>query len=390
MVGYSQFRREYDELLSRAYAEARRPYLETIAPIPRHAFGLSSWRYFIEINAACNLRCTMCIQGDRKGYQHKNGVMDQRLFERILDKIKKENSSADICLYGNSEPFLHPRLPECVASIKKRGLTCQISSNLNVVKNFKETLEAKPDVFIISVSGFTQEVYGRAHRGGDIERVKQNMRTLAKTRDDLKSTSSILVHYHLYQDNWGEEFDRMKAFATDLGFNFIFSWARSISMEKTIQYLRLRERQRCGSVPPLKVSKAALGHSEDWTTLFPEVSEEFLKNIERLGITPEEASSFYKNYPEPSVCPVGDLLTFIRHDGSVALCCCFSDSRLTAAPNFLKASQEQIKRGRRWHPLCRECLRYKMNMYFHILDMPMWDRIMAEKFPNIPADRRKF
>jgi pyruvate-formate lyase-activating enzyme len=389
-VGEPQLREEHDELLSRAYAEARRPYLETVAPIPAHAFQLLSWRYFVEINSGCNLRCSMCIRGDWQGYEHTHGFMGPGLYEQILDKIQQENNKADVCLYGNSEPFLHPRLPQCVAAVKQRGLTCLVSTNLMVVRNLRETLETQPDALIVSVSGFTQEVYGRAHRGGDIELVKTNMQALAKARAEIGSTVPVLVHYHLYRDNWGDEFERMRAFATDLGFTLTLSWARSISMEKTIQYLRLRERQTCGSVPPLQVSAAGLGPQHDWASLFPEVTPDFLNDVERLGITPDEASALYTHYPEPAVCPVGDLFTYIRHDGSVALCACLSDNRLSVAPDFLEVSQEQLSRRRRWHSLCRECLRYKMHMYFHIVDIPMWDRVMAEKFPNIPADRRKF
>jgi pyruvate-formate lyase-activating enzyme len=375
-----------DESVSLAYAEARRPYLETDSPIPSEAFRLRSWRYFVEINTGCNLRCAMCIRSDRKSQGHANAIMDHSLLERVLDKIKVENSDAHVCLYGNSEPFLHARLPECVTAVKTRGLFCLLSTNLNIVRNLKETLESGPDIFIVSVSGFTQDVYGRAHRGGNIERVKANMRTLAETRAEIGSTVPILVHYHLYRDNWGDEFDRMKEFSEALGFAITTSWARSISMEKTIQYLRLRDRQTRGSVPPMTL---AVGPDQnDRGTLLDDVTEDFLSDIARLGISPDEATGFYGHYPVPSVCPVGDLFTFVRHDGRVSLCGCVSDSRLTLG-HFLDQSQDDLCRLRRGHPLCRECLRYKMNMYFHIVDTPMWDRIMARKFPAIPADRRK-
>jgi hypothetical protein len=220
--------------------------------------------------------------------------------------------------------------------------------------------------------------------------VKENMKLVAATRASLGSTVPVLVHYHLYQDNWGEEFDKMKAFATELGFTITVSWARSISMEKTIQYLRYKEKKTTGAVPPLKVSPAGYGGKEALISLFPEVTETFLKDIDRLGITPDEASNIYKKYPEPTVCPVGDMFTYIRYDGSVSLCSCVSDTRLTVASNFLEVTQDQLHRRRRFNPLCRECLRYKMHMYYHIVDIPMWDQKMAQKFPTIPTDRRKF
>ena len=387
-------RQEYEVLLQRAYDDARLPYRESPTEIPEEAFqkssGNSSWRYFVEINSACDLHCSMCMQGDLRGYEHKNGIMNQDLFERVVDKIKMENDTADICLYGNSEPFLHPRLPECVSYIRKSGLTCLVSTNFNRARKLQEVLEAEPSYLIISVSGFSQEIYGRAHRGGDIEKVKENLRRLSKLRTEMGSHVPVLVHYHLYRDNWGEEFDNMKAFAGKLGFPITPTWARSISMEKTIQYLRYREKKTTGRVPPLKVTSAAYGGQCDWASVFPEVTEEFLIDMERLGITPDEATEFYKQYPTPHVCPIGDLFTYIRYDGSVCLCSCFADRRLSVATDFLNVSQEEIRRRRRWQSICHECLRYKMHMYFHVLNIPMWDEIMAQRFPEIPPDRRKF
>ncbi len=387
-------KKEYNELLARAYEDARRPYRETVTQIPEEAFqkstGNSSWRYFLEINSGCNLHCVMCVQGDLKGFEHKNGIMSQDLFEKIADKIQRENSTADVCLYGNSEPFMHPRLAQCVASVRKRGLTCLVSTNLTIIKNLRDVLEAQPSILIVSLSGFTQEIYGRTHKGGNIEVVKRNMQELARLRKELNSSVPVLVHYHLYRDNWGDEFDKMKAFALELGFGITSTWARSISMEKSIQYLRYKEKEKTGSVPALRVSKAAEGLNKDWTKLLPEVTDEFLQNIARLGITPDESAGFYKKYPTPIVCPVGDLFTYIRYDGSVSLCACFADMRLIIAPSFLDVTQEEIRRRRRWQSICYECLRYKMNLYFHILDIPMWDDIMAQKFPEIPPDRRKF
>ena len=132
-----EMKKEYDELLARAYEEARRPYRETITPIPEEAFqqstGESSWRYFLEINSACNLQCSMCVQSDLTGFSHKNGLMSMELFEGIVDKIQKENSKADICLYGNSEPFIHPRLAQCISAVRKRGLSCLVSTNFNII-----------------------------------------------------------------------------------------------------------------------------------------------------------------------------------------------------------------------------------------------------------------
>lgn len=351
-----------DELMT-AYAQAVRPYIDPPGLIPEPFFKLKSWTYFIEINSTCNLHCILCSSGNRQGYEHINGYMSLELLEKILDKIKMENPEARVLPYGNSEPFLHPELPECISAIKRHGFKCEIATNLNVVNRLDEVLAANPDYLIISVSGFTQEVYGKTHRGGNIETVKNNMRLLAEARLKCEHKVHVIVNYHKYIDNLGSELDQMKSFAEQCGFGFLDSPARSISMENTIQYLRLIQKTQTGHVPPIRIGK----DGKDWNSLLPPVTKYFVENIERLLLSPKEASQSYSIIPIPEVCPVGDVFTFIRHDGLVSLCACLSDRRLTIG-NYLEMTQDQMSETRRGHPICRECLRYRMNLYFHAID----------------------
>jgi len=55
--------------------------------------------------------------------------------EKCLDKMKTENPNAVVCVYVNSDPFLHPRMPEVVAAVKARGFRCEFATNLNKMKN---------------------------------------------------------------------------------------------------------------------------------------------------------------------------------------------------------------------------------------------------------------
>ena len=117
----------------RAYDAACVPFAHGGGAISIEETRLKSWRYFLEINSLCSLHCPTCTKGDQTGYDHLTGTMDPDLMERILDKIAAENPKAIVFCYGNSEPFLHPKRPECIASIKRRGLNAQMSTNLNFV-----------------------------------------------------------------------------------------------------------------------------------------------------------------------------------------------------------------------------------------------------------------
>ena len=350
--------------LEAAYREAARPFYEGGGAISEHEVGMRSWRYFLEVNSACNLKCPTCTKGNKSGYEHQTGLMDPDLMERCIDKIKSENPEAIVFLYGNSEPFLHPRLPECIAAVKARGLRCELSTNLNYIHRVSEVLAAQPDFMIISLSGFTQEVYVKGHAGGQIEKVKANMKILGTANQLVNPRVKMSVNYHLYKDN-GHELELMRAFADGCGIGLFTSNARAISMENAIQYLREGEGNPRFEVQPGR---------PDWNTALPPVSQQWKDTMDRLKIPPQRARQMYEKYPVQSVCPVGagGMFTFIRHDGKTSMCACVADRRITVG-DYLDTTPEQMIEQRTGHAICKMCLKYRTNLYFHIVDREQWE-----------------
>ena len=330
--------------------------------------------YHIEINSQCNLRCKLCGAGNLSAFQTKNGIMKPGYFRKILEKIRAENDRSTVLPFGNSEPFLNRNIYEYVEIIKENNLKCTLSSNLNVFSNVERVLMLEPDTFIISISGFTQNIYSIAHRGGNIETVKEHMKKLSsiKYKNNLKTT--IVLNYHLYRYNWGKDFDDAKKLAQDLGFIFAPNCARSISMEMTLQYMSQIEKERLGCAPTRLPFEVPL-------------SQAFYEGIETLIVRPEDAFVMYNDVPSAIVCPFTHFETYIRADGSVQLCGCCSDSRLVLVPDFLKTSHQELQRKRRWHPFCDVCLRTKTYLYFNMVDLHKWDSVVKAAIPQIPSDR---
>lgn len=348
------------------YDEAAKPFYEGGGAITPAEIRLKSWRYFLEINSACNLHCPSCTKGNKKGYEHKNGIMDFELMERILDKIKSENPNAIVFTYGNSEPFLHPRLPECITAIKARGLHPHISTNLNVLRRLSDFLSAAPDQVIVSLSGFTQGVYVKGHAGGDIEKVKANMYEFAQANNErpLPDRIPVLVNYHVYNDN-EHEIALMREYATNLGFGFFTSIARAISMENAIQYCRSKD----PDATPFEVQEGR----PDWNYALPPVGQTYKDTMDRLRIPPTKAREMYEAYQLSEICPVraGSMFTFIRHDGNTSLCACVADRRIKIG-DYLDTSAEQLTEQGRKHAICQQCQKYKLSLYFHIADRDKW------------------
>lgn len=352
--------------LQAEYEAAAIPFIESQGAIMAEHCRMKSWRYFLEINSACNLRCPTCTKGNMEGYDHQTGFMDMDLMELILNKIQSENPKAIVFPYGNSEPFLHPKLPECIAAIKRRGLNCEFASNLNHVARVDEVFAAKPDMIIISLSGFTQEVYEKGHAGGKIDKVKANMKILAEACKAAKSDTKVLVNYHVYKDNEHER-PLMEKYATELGIGFFTSFARAISMENAIRYLQMREEKETGKPVRFTVKE----NGPDYNAMLPPIGQKYIDTMERLKIPPQNAREMYQCYPIHKVCPVGDMFTFIRHDGKTSMCACVADRRLTLG-DYLLTTQEKLSEQRRGHPICEQCLKYRMNLYFHIVDREKW------------------
>lgn len=353
------------EEMQRAYYEAAIPFYEGGGAITQAQTRLHSWRYFLEINSACTLRCPSCTKGT-KDYEHQNGFMDLELMGKVLDKIKSENPDAIVFTYGNSEPFVHPKLPECIIAIKARGLHPELSTNLNHIQRVDELLDAGPDLIIISLSGFTQDVYVKGHAGGDVEKVKRNMMTVAHANNarPLERRVKIMVNYHVYKDN-EHEIALMKEYATNLGIGFFTSYARAISMENAIQYVRKHDPE----ATPFEVQEGR----PDWNQLFPPVSQVYQDAVARMHIPPTKAREMYQHHPKSGMCPVGagGIFTFIRHDGKTELCACVADRRVTLT-DYLDATPAKLIEERDGHSICKQCLKYQLNKYFMITDRDKW------------------
>ncbi len=66
------------------------------------------------------------------------------------------------------------------------------------------------------------------------------------------------------------------------------------------------------------------------------------------------------------------MFTFIRHDGKTQMCSCTADRRITLG-NYLTTTPEQMIEQRTGHAICKQCIKYRTNLYFHIVDREVWD-----------------
>jgi MoaA/NifB/PqqE/SkfB family radical SAM enzyme len=297
---------------------------------------------YIDIFGYCNLRCPSCPVGNWSNDEAKAftaGMIEETTLRQILEKALAESEISSVGLFNWTEPLLNPNVNHLINVVRSYGLTCSISSNLNILKDPMGLLASGVDWIRISVSGFSQEIYGHYHKKGDIERVKYNMRRLAEARDELDAKSDIEVFFHKYLDNRDDE-AKMKIFAESLGFRFVSAWAYLMPVEKML----------------------AIAEPESKNA--SELTDQDRDLISRLALSPEDALSVTRAKNNKD-CPLYDYLT-IDIRGDVFLCCAASGKPQNQIANYLDTSLGDIYKAQLRHSLCGSCLKHGLpELYGH-------------------------
>lgn len=296
--------------------------------------------YWIEIVGTCNLRCPTCPTGNFLDSEfsvgrNPTGFMELSLYRKILEKIRADDVSdrIEIHLYTWGEPLMHPRVAEFVALTKEMGFYCGLSSNLNLDKNLKDAIKAKPDFFRVSLSGYYQDHYRETHKRGDIRVVKSNMYRLRHMLEQYGTETDVQVLYHVYKHNAGEDLLMMLKLCQELDFTLEPVWAFYMPLEKTLDYLAGK------------------------------VSREDRDTIDRLAMDPARIAEAARPFRDQD-CALRKSQMTLNVDGSVQLCCATFDRASVVAPDFTRTPHMELQRLRYADPLCGACMDKGQHVYF--------------------------
>ncbi len=190
----------------------------------------------IDISGICNLKCISCPRGNMD--EHSSvGFMSSEEYKSVLDKLLRELPFlGSIQLYTWGEPLLNRELPEIIRITRDAKVLTALSSNLNVKRGYKEVVEAKLDWFKISASGF-DESYEVTHTGGNWEVFLDNLYGLANLRERYHPDMQVVLNYHLYKHNIGDDYHRMEELCEKLDFIFRPSPAYLYPLDNVRDYI---------------------------------------------------------------------------------------------------------------------------------------------------------
>jgi len=198
----------------------------------------------VEISG-CNLKCAMCPRGGVHGLVNgRSGLMDAALFGRILAKFREEKIGVAELWFANwGEPLLNPAFPEMArharACLPDARLT--LFTNLTRLPNPEAVAGAGLDVIEVSLSGMTQETYGRNHAGGDLKKVLENLAALGAAKKRLRSPVEIVLKFHDYVYNKSDAAEAAELCRKN-GFTFRLNWCYISSVEGCASFQKDRER----------------------------------------------------------------------------------------------------------------------------------------------------
>jgi len=180
--------------------------------------------------ASCNLSCFMCTVRKRTS----TGVMDLDLFFRIRDKVlSADGIKIDRVTVGHrGEPTMNKDLHTILACIWETWQPPEFTLNTNLTNsvNSLNLLLSRIKAVNGSLSGMTQEVYSRNHRGGQVQTVLDNFVALTATKSKLRSQCFIQMIWHCYKYNV-HEYSLAEKFCADHSIKFTPIQPRIIDIE---------------------------------------------------------------------------------------------------------------------------------------------------------------
>jgi MoaA/NifB/PqqE/SkfB family radical SAM enzyme len=180
--------------------------------------GLYPYILFVEISNACNLRCPICLMGQRKLIQRKNRMSFEN-YVKVLEPLK--DYLVIVFLYNWSEPFLNKDIYRIIEWNTKADIATVVSSNLNSPVNAISLIESDLDMLIISGDGITQDIYKKYRIGGNLDIVFENLSKIVAAKKKARSSYPFIEWQCLVTRHNEPQMDDIRRIALERGADIV-------------------------------------------------------------------------------------------------------------------------------------------------------------------------
>ncbi len=176
---------------------------------------------FIEVTPLCNLRCVFCpcyIEGEEVTESRNTRYMSLDSFKRIIDHIYGR-FNFQICFTYSGEPLMNKDIFKMVRYLSEHEIPVVIHSNAMLLTpaRIEEMIESGLDRFIVSFDGATKKTYEDVRRGGDFDRVVNNIRCLVERRKEAGLTKPFVEMQFVVTSKNRDEIPLFRRLCEDIG-----------------------------------------------------------------------------------------------------------------------------------------------------------------------------
>ncbi|MDQ3239055.1 MAG: radical SAM protein [bacterium] len=175
------------------------------------------WNFPMSINLEttnhCNLRCIMCPRHlTDRGF----GLMDDSLYQKLIDEIAENGGVQVLTLIKDGESLIHPRVHELIkyAKDRKAAKRIEIFSNAILLDEDRgiKLIEAGLDVLNISLDAMDSETYKKIKGRDQYDVVVKNTKRFAEIKREMGKKKPLLVAKFIGMTENGEQLEQFKTF----------------------------------------------------------------------------------------------------------------------------------------------------------------------------------
>src|SRR5690242_2124262 len=267
----------------------------------------------VEVTAACNLRCRMCLVRYRPPVSRSVGSMSFDTFRALVDDVP---GLEKITLQGLGEPLLNPELVAMVAYASGRGIRVGFNTNGTLLdaRRAEALIGAGLDWLHVSVDGATRTTYADI-RGRDArERVDRNVTTLVAVRERLGGRRpSLSIVFVAMRANVNELPELVEQTA---------AWGVPTLRVQNLSHDFSDARDGCDyeAIRAFTAAQALWSDDDAVAGIFDDARERAAKLGVRLRLPEVEATASPRPPGTPG-CTWPWTSTYVTHDGRVQPCC---------------------------------------------------------------------
>ena len=187
--------------------------------LPKRPFGYPVIAQ-VEPANVCNLSCPLCLTASENDSRPR-AVLSYDAFRAFIDDVG--DYLLLIILWNWGEPFLNPDIFKMISYAKQRGILLHSSTNGNIrfsEEKAAQLVDSGLDSLIVAVDGVTQETYARYRKGGNLETVLENIRTIVAVKKKKGAQTPRLTLRMVVTRHNEHEIARMRALAQELEVDF--------------------------------------------------------------------------------------------------------------------------------------------------------------------------